>query len=184
MSMLFWSIWRRLYGEGEFKQYLSRTVQTIIAVLVLAYQLAEWNWQSGVVALGVSIWVVIEYWSRAIGEIIDAGLNHHQPKESYSRWFRTPLDWIYDELGKQKYIGFYDFWYSFIRYGVGALPLFYYSWQAVFLIPFQYVIYLWCHKLYFSCPDLFALPFPLNEPKNLAEIIHGILFGLIIAGLT
>lgn len=184
MSMLFWSVWRRLYGEGTFKKILSRTVQTIIAVIVLTYQLAEWNWQAVLVALGVSVWVIIEYWSRAIGEIIDAGLNHNQTKESYDRWFRIPLDWIYDKLGKQKYVGFYDFWYSLIRYGIGALPLLYYSWLAILLMPFQYFIYLGCHKLFMKCPNLYnstALKnITLNEPKNVAEVIHGALFGLIV----
>lgn len=184
MSVLFWSLWRRLYGEGTFKKILPRTVQTIIAVLVLTYQLADWNWQAVLIALGVSVWVVVQYWSRAIGEIIDAGLNHHQDASSYDRWFRFPLDWIYDKLGKQKYIGFYDFWYSLIRYAIGAMPLLYYSWLALLLMPFQYFIYLGCHKLFMKCPKLYnssALKhITLNEPKNLAEVIHGALFGLIV----
>lgn len=185
MSILFWALWRRLYGEGKFKKVLSRTIQTIIAVLVLAYQLhTEWTWKAVGIALGISIWVVVQYWSRAIGEIIDAGLNHQQTAESYDRWFRIPLDWIYDKLGKQKYVGFYDFWYSLIRYGIGALPLLYYSWLALLLIPFQYYIYLGCHKLFMKCPKLYnssALKnITLNEPKNLAEVIHGALFGLIV----
>lgn len=181
MSILFWSLWRRLYGEGTFKQYLSRTSQTIIAVLVLTYQLkSEWIWQDIGIALATSVWVIIQYWSRAIGEIIDAGLNHQQTKESYGRWFRIPLDLIYDILGKRKYIGFYDFWYASIRYAIGALPLFYYSYWAVLLIPFQYVIYLECHKLYMKYPNMYGLPLSLCEPKNLAEIIHGALFGLVV----
>ena len=181
MSILFWAIWRRLYGEGEFKKILSRIWQTIIAVGILTYQLkTEWTWQSVGIALAVSVWVMIQYWSRAVGEIIDAGLNHSQTKESYNRWFRVPLDIIYDLLGRKKYIGFYDFWYSMIRYAIGAMPLIYYSYWAVLLIPFQYYIYLWCHKLYFRYPQLFGLPLTLNESKNLAEIIHGALFGLIV----
>ena len=183
-SMIFWSIWRRCYGEGELKKILSRTVQTIIAVIVLTYQLAEWNWQAVLIALGVSVWVVIQYWSRAVGEIIDAGLNHNQDSRSYNRWFRKPLDLIYDKLGYQKYIGFYDFWYALIRYGIGALPLFYYSWVVVFLMPFQYSIYLICHKLFIRFPNLYNSTvlknITLNEPKNVAEIIHGVLFGLIV----
>lgn len=186
LSTIFWSIWRRLYGDGEFKKVLSRTVQSIIAILVLTLQLCEWNWQSVLIALGISVWVVIQYWSRAIGEIIDAGLNHHQTAESYDRWFRVPLDWVYDKLGKQKYVGFYDFWYSLIRYAIGAMPLLYYSWLALLLMPFQYFIYLGCHKLFMKCPKLYnstVLKYiTLNEPKNLAEVIHGALFGLI-AGL-
>ena len=180
LSVLFWSVWRRLYGEGLFKEYCNRTLQTLVAIIVLILQLAEWNWQAVLIALGVSVWVVIEYWSRAVGEIIDAGLNHTQTKKSYNRWFRVPLDCVYDLMGFKKYVGFYDFWYSLIRYGIGALPVFYYSWVAVFLIPFQYFIYLGCHKVYFRYPQLFGLPLTLNEPKNAAEIIHGALFGLIM----
>ena len=192
MSTLFWSVWRRLYGEGEFKQYLSRTVQSIIAVIVLTYQLAEWNWRAVLIALGVSVWVVVQYWSRAIGEIIDAGLSPYQDKKSYDRWFRVVCNWIVNGLNKilpekyhiHKYYGFYDFIYSCFRYGIGALPLFFYSWIAVFLIPFQYFIYLLCHKLFLRFPDLYEnktlKKLTLNEPKNLAEVIHGALFGLIV----
>lgn len=185
MSVIFWGIWRRLYGEGKFKKILSRTWQTVIAVLVLSYQLkTEWTWQDVGIALAVSLLIIIQYWSRAVGEIIDAGLNHHQDASSYDRWFRIPLDWIYDLLGKQKYVGFYDFWYSLIRYAIGALPLLYYSWLALLLMPFQYFIYLGCHKLFAKYPDLYTnkimVKLTLNEPKNLAEVIHGALFGLIV----
>ena len=185
MSALFWLIWRRLYGWGDFKKILSRTVQTVIAIMVLTYQLKiEWTWQAVLIALGISIWVVIQYWSRAIGEIIDAGLNHQQDASSYDRWFRVPLDWVYDLLGKEKYVGFYDFWYALIRYGIGALPLLWYSRLALLLMPFQYFIYLGCHKLFAKYPSLYTnkimVKLTLNESKNLAEVIHGALFGLIV----
>ena len=185
ISAIFWGIWRRLYGEGKFKKFFSRTAQTIIAIIILIGQLCqELSWQIVVISLVISAWVIIEYWSRAIGEIIDAGLNHHQNASSYNRWFRIPLDWVYDKLGKQKYVGFYDFWYSLIRYAIGALPLLYYSWWALLLMPFQYFIYLGCHKLFYHFPNLYQNKtlegLTLNEPKNLAEVIHGALFGLIV----
>lgn len=185
ISIIFWSVWRRLYGEGDFKKILSRTIQTIIAVLILGYQLyTELDIWSILIVLIDSLWIIIQYWSRAIGEIIDAGLNHHQDKDSYDRWFRIPLDWIYDKLGKEKYVGFYDFWYSSIRYAIGALPLFFYSWVSIFLVPFQYFIYLACHKLFIKYPSLYSnkvlQKLRLNESKNIAEVIHGALFGLII----
>lgn len=178
--MIFWAIWRRLYGEGTFKEVLSRFYQTLIAISVLTCKLGEWNCQSKLIAMGISIWVISEYWSRGVGEIIDAGLNHQQTKESYNRWFRLPLDLVYDLLGKKKYAGFYDFWYSLIRYAIGAAPLCYYSLLAILLMPFQYFIYLGCHKLYFRFPQMFSWPLTLDEPKNMAEIIHGFLFGLIV----
>ena len=185
ISALFWSLWRRLYGEGRVKKYFSRTMQTALAIIILAYQIS--GGKLSPLSFFVAVWIVIEYWSRAIGEIIDAGLSHLQTKESYNRWFRIPLDYLYDKLEKKKYTGFYDFWYSLLRYGIGVLPLFYYSWKAVCLIPLQYPIYLGCHKLFMKYPNLYnkdiLKKITLNEPKNVAEIIHGALFGMIVEGI-
>lgn len=181
MSTIFWMIWRRLYGEGTFKKYVGRGLQTVIAVAALSAQMCDkWVWPTAGLAVAVAVWVIIQYWSRAVGEIIDAGLNNLQTAESYNRWFRVPLDWVYDRLGKEKYVGFYDFWYSAVRYGIGVLPLLYYSWLAVLLIPFQYFIYLGCHKFYAKFPKAYGWPLTINDPKNLAEVIHGALFGLIV----
>jgi hypothetical protein len=181
ISGIFWSVWRRLFGWGEFKKVINRTVQEIIAIFILTFQLCNtFDVKAIFIALGISVWVIIQYWSRAIGEIIDAGLNNNQNAGSYDRWFRIPLDWIYDKLGKQKYVGTYDFWYSCIRYGIGAAPLCYYSWWALALIPLHYPIYLFCHKLYAKYPKLYQLPLTLNDSKNLAEVIHGFIFGLIV----
>ena len=95
-----------------------------------------------------------------------------------------PLNIIEPVLDKTNNIGFYDFWYSLIRYAIGALPLLYYSWLALLLMPFQYFIYLRCHKLFYHFPNLYQNKtlegLTLNEPKNLAEVIHGALFGLIV----
>ena len=185
LSTIFWSIWRRLYGEGKFKKYLNRTLQMIIASVILSVQLSDGQHINTLyISVPIAVWVIIQYWSRSIGEIIDAGLNHEQDASSYNRWFRIPLDWIYDKLGYQKYVGFYDFWYSLIRYAIGALPLLYYSWLALLLMPFQYFIYLGCHELFRIFPILYfnkiLEKLTINEPKNLAEIIHGALFGFIV----
>ena len=186
LSGFFWSIWRRLFVEGNFKEVVSRTVQEICGSLFLAFQiLPSITWLSAGLSLITGIWVIIQYWSRAIGEIIDAGLNHNQDAKSYDIWFRIPLDWVYDKLGKTKYVGFYDFWYSLIRCGIGALPLCLYSLWALLLMPIMYPIYLFCHKLYLNHPSMFGnktlIKLTLNEPKNLAEVIHGFIFGVIIA---
>ena len=186
LSGFFWSIWRRLFGEGKFKEVVSRTVQEIFGILFLAFQIIpSITWTHGILSLLTSIWVIIQYWSRSVGEIIDAGLNHHQDKNSYSRWFRIPLDWIYDKLGKEKYVGFYDFWYSLLRCSIGALPLCFYSLWALVLMPIMYPIYLFCNKLYIKHPSLCSNKtlekLTLNEPKNLAEVIHGFIFGLVVA---
>lgn len=182
ISGIFWALWRRAYGEGALKKYGSRGILTVLAVAVLYFELVPTHPSAVqiVFAMVASGWVVLQYWSRSVGEIIDAGLNTQQTAKSYGRWFRVPLDWVYDKLGKQKYIGFYDFWYSCIRYGIGAAILLFYSSYSVALIPLHYPIYLGVHKLYETYPVMYKLGWTLNEPKNLAELIHGFLFGLIV----
>ena len=195
MSIIFWLVWRRLYGEGIFKKYLSRTIQTIIAVFVLTYQFCmDWNRQSILIALTVAVWIIIQYWSRAVGEIIDAGLNPCQGRKAYDRWFRIVCNWIVEFLNKilpdkyhiHKYYGVYDWIYSSMRNLVGVLPaLFLYpSWLWWILVFCMYPIYLFCFWVFEKCPGIFTneimKKLTLNEPKNLAEIIHGAIFGLIV----
>lgn len=181
---LLFAIWRRVYGEGSIKGLLgNRAFQSFLCIVLLMSVFATilTTWEIWLTVFIIATWVTIQYWSRAVGEIIDAGLNNQQNADSYDRWFRIPLDWIYDKLGKQKYVGAYDFWYSCIRYGIGAAPLCHYSWWALALIPLHYPIYLFCHKLYNKFPKMYQLKYNLNEPKNLAELIHGFIFGLIIS---
>ena len=182
LSTVFWALWRRFWGNGDFKKVISRTIQAIIGMTVLTYQLQGKTYI--LITTAIAVWVILQYWSRAVGAILDAGLSHDQDPSLYGRWFRIPLDWVYDKLGKEKYVGFYDFWYALIRHTIGALPLLYYSWLAILLMPFQYIIYLGCHKLFFRFPDLYdnkiLEKLTINEPKNIAEIIHGGLFGLVI----
>lgn len=194
ISVLFWAIWRRLYGEGKFKKYLSRTMQTIMAVMVLTWQLpTDGKLLSLAIALVVSAWVVIQYWSRAVGCIIDAGLNFCQGRKNYNRWFRTVCNWIVVCLNKilpekyhiRKYYGIYDWIYSGFRNLVGILPaLFLYpSWQWIIPIICQYPIYRFCYWVFKKIPKLYKLPLELGEPKNSAEILHGAVFGAVICGI-
>lgn len=195
MSIIFWSLWRRLYGEGKFKQYLSRTIQTIIAVVVLAWQLRTGNNLTPVaIALAVAVWVVLQYWSRSVGEIIDAGLNPCQGRKNYGRWFRVVCNWITaflnwilpEKYHIHKYYGVYDWIYSSIRNLIGVLPamIIYPSWLWCILVVCMYPIYRFCYWLFEVCPILYdsaiLKKLTLNEPKNIAEIIHGATFGLIV----
>lgn len=195
LSSIFWSVWRRVYGEGKAKKYISRTIQTIIAVIVLAYQLSvNFSLYSILIALAVGAWIIIQYWSRAVGEIIDAGLNPCQGRKSYDRWFRVVCNWITaflnwilpDKYHIHKYYGFYDFIYSSMRNLVGVFPaLFVYpSWWWIVLIFCMYPIYRFCYWLFEKCPNLYNSTIlkniTLNEPKNLAEVIHGATFGWIV----
>lgn len=197
ISVLFWSVWRRLYGCGEFKKIISRTVQTLIAIAVLTYQLSTgYSWQEILLALGVSVWVVLQYFSRAVGEILDAGLNPCQSRKEYGLWFRpivnwivAGLNWIFDKLHTgwhiHKYYGVYDWIYSAIRNLWGLFPamIFYPSCWWVVVISF-YPIYFAFYWIWGNHLDLWTnktlMKMDLNEPKNWAEIICGGLFGLAV----
>jgi len=194
-SSIFWAIWRRIYGEGKAKKYISRTIQTIIGVVVLSLQLnVNFSLEPVLISLAVAVWIVIQYWSRAVGEIIDAGLNPCQGRKDYDRWFRPVCNFIVrclnyilpDKYHIKKYQGVYDWIYSAMRNLVGVLPaLFLYpSWLWWILVFCMYPIYLFCFKLFYCFPDLWnnklMQKLTLNEPKNLAEVIHGGIFGLVV----
>ena len=205
ISVIFWGIWRRLYGWGEFKKILSRTVQTIIAICVLTIQLSNGdiltpidnNLLQSVTSLLVSVWVIIQYWSRAVGEIIDAGLNPCQGRKEYDRWFRVVCNWIVSgfnwisdklHLGVhiRKYYGVYDWIYSGMRNLVGVLPAMIifpqYNWWI--LVVCMYPIYLFWYWVFDKCPSMYTNKLlekiTLNEPKNWAEVCQGMVFGGVL----
>lgn len=195
MSAIFWCVWRRLYGEGNFKKYLSRTIQTVIGALVLACQLkTEWTWKAVCIAIAVSVWIIIQYWSRSVGEIIDAGLNPCQGRKNYDRWFRVVCNWITSFINLflpdgnkiHKYYGVYDWIYSGMRNLIGVLPamIIYPSWLWLVLVVCMYPIYRFWYWVFEKCPKMYnsavLKKMTLNEPKNCAEVCHGAVFGLIV----
>ena len=209
MSLLygmFWALWRRLFGEGKFKKILSRATQEMIGIMVLGFVLMHIQmsitinnefWKAFSIA-ATSLYIIVQYWSRSIGEIIDAGLSGVQNRDSYSLWFRPLcnqivrlINWIVEDLLHlpyhiHKYYGVYDWIYSSMRALVGLLPamILYHSWLWLILILCMYPIYLGCHKLFAKFPSLYTnsifVKLTINEPKNLAEILHGFTFGLCI----
>ena len=202
---IFWAIWRRLFGEGKFKKILSRTVQELIGTAVLSLMFLHTQldititsdfWKALILAC-TSFFVILFYWAAAVGEIIDAGLSGVQNRDSYGLWFRPIcnqivrfLNWIFDKLHTgwhiHKYYGVYDWIYSGMRNLIGLLPamILFHSWIWIILILCMYPIYLGCHKLFAKFPNMYKneilKKLTLNEPKNLAEIIHGFVFGFCI----
>lgn len=192
MKTLFWSIARRLFGNGDFKKVISRTAQVIILILVLTLDLTKsWEYKELLIALGVSIWVIIQYWTRAVGEIIDAGLNPCQGRDEYNLWFRPICNFIVrclnyilpEKYHIHKYRGVYDWIYSSIRGLWGLLPaiIVYPScwWVAIFSF---YPVYLFCFWLLEKYPNIYTnkimRKLTLDQPKNLAEIFVGALFSV------
>lgn len=182
-----WACWRRIYGEGRVTGLAgNRAVQslTAIALLLLWFVAKPQLWESWVFALLCSTWLVFQFWSRSVGEILDCGENKQQNKENYSRWFRIPLDFIYNKLGKVKYQGSYDWWYATCRYSLCMLPMMIIS--PLFIVPgiSAAPIYWGSNALYKWRPQLMnSAGVWLDSPKNLAEIIHGFVFGGVIAAV-
>lgn len=179
---ILWSFIRRWYGGlfDEHKCLGNRGIQTVVMItsifLILIKQTPWWS------ALLLSIWIQFQFWSRAVGEILDCGRSSSQNAESYDRWFRIPLDWAYDTLGKEKYIGLYDWWYMWLRYtllmSVPAIVL--HNWRFVIIGLLSSPIYYGAWRIFDKYPKMWNGPAWLAQPKNLAEIIYGFVFGALI----
>ena len=184
---LLYAIWRRIYGEGTVTGLLgNRTFQSLLSIcfLMSIYVTNIYAWQCWVASLIVSSWLTFQFWSRAVKAILDCGDEIH-PKEYYNRWFRVPLDWIYTKLNKPLYIGSYDWWYCTFRYTLCLLPIAYlFSWWYLVAGLSAAPIYWGCKKLYHYYPKISgSCGVWLDHYKNLAEIIHGFVFGLTVSML-
>lgn len=184
---LMWAFLRRWFGGFNplsessrlYKVFDSRNLQTFVMVIALFLTLFDRTiaW----LALCLSVWIQLQFWSRSTGEILDSG-RVTQTAESYDRWFRKPLDWIYDRLGKTKYTGLYDWWYGWLRYGLPMIV------PAAVLCDWSFIVvglagspvYYGCWWLFDHVPALYKLPEWCGSPKNLAEIIYGFIFGVFL----
>lgn len=189
LNGLFWAFLRRWFGGFNpfkpdtliYKVFDSRGLQTFVMVMTLFLTLFDRT--NAWLALCLAVWIQLQFWSRAVGEILDCGRNTIQTAESYDRWFRVPLDWVYDRLGKVKYTGFYDWWYGWLRYGlpmiVPAVALG--DWSFILIGLAGSPVYYGSWWLFDHFPGLYKLPSWCGEPKNLAEIVYGFVFGVFLA---
>lgn len=177
---LIWAFLRRWYGGLFDDKFGGRGVQTVIMVwgilVALVDRLLWWE------ALILAIWIQFQFWSRAVGEILDCGRSTTQNADSYDRWFRIPLDWVYDKLGKEKYIGYYDWWYMWLRYTLPMIvPAIYLGDLSFILIGLMSSpVYYGSWWLFEKFPKMWNLPEWLGQPKNVAEIVYGFIFGWLI----
>lgn len=183
-SILFWAFWRRIYGEGQLEGILgNRAFQSALGIIILLptfeVQIPVENaWLKLGLALLISCWLIFQYFSRAVGEILDNGSSTTQDASSYDRWFRIPLDKIYDHYGLTKYTGFYDWWYSMCRYCLPMVPMLLFSWSFLLagaLVTPAYWGSEWIYKKYPALANKYG--FWLDSYKNLAEIFQGAFFG-------
>lgn len=181
---LFFAIWRRIYGEGTVSGILgNRTFQSILCITVLMtiYVTNPYAWECWLAALAVSLWLTFQFWSRSVRAILDCGDENHDAA-MYNRWFRYPLDWIYDKLGKERYKGSYDWWYCTARYTLCMIPMCVFSFWYLAPGLLSAPIYWGSKKLYEKYPQLSTVAGVwFDHYKNLAEILHGFVFGLTIS---
>lgn len=183
ITALFFAFWRRLYGEGTVTGLLgNRTFQSVLSVLALmfVYVTQPTQWQCWLAALIVSCWLTFQFWSRSVRAILDCGTTPAHP-EDYNRWFRIPIDLVYNKLGLPLYTGSYDWWYCTARYTFCMIPMcilsFWYLIPGLLAAP----IYWGSKYLYKKFPKLATVAGVwLDHYKNLAEILHGFVFGLVV----
>lgn len=199
LSGIFWSVWRRCFGEGKFKKTISRTIQEIIGILILTITLCTViSWKGLGIAFCVSVWLMFNYFVQAVGCIIDCGQNPVQNRHNYDKWYRPLcnqicdfINWLckvlYIDYHMHKYYGAYDWVFSSTRNFIACLPgiIFYWSWLWLIPILCMYPIYWISYRIFEKFPSMYknktCIKLTIDEPKNLAEVIHGFVFGFIIA---
>lgn len=188
LNGVLWAFLRRWYGglykDDKYPILSNRGLQTAVMILfmTLIFIFGFQNERKWLLAFSLAIWVQFQFWSRAVGEILDCGRSTTQDAESYDRWYRIPLDWVYDRLRKAKYMGYYDWWYMWLRYTlpmiVPALALA--DWRFIVIGLLSSPVYFGCYRLFELYPRLYKLPACIGQPKNLSEVVFGFVFGLIV----
>lgn len=184
LNGLLWAFLRRWYGglvdEDSHPLLGSRGIQTVVMITSLfAVLSARTDWWA---ALLLAAWIQFQFWSRAVGEILDCGRSTTQTAASYNRWFRGLIDLVYDKLGKVKYVGYYDWWYGWLRYLLPMIIPAIILNDGVFIVIglFSSPVYYGCWLLFDYFPALYKLPVWCGQPKNMAEIIYGFTFGFLL----
>lgn len=197
LNGLLWAFLRRWYGGLEFKFELlnKRSVKSIIMIAAMMGVLVyDWNSSRLIwVSLLYAVWIQFQFWSRAVGAILDCGRSRTQTKKNYNRWYVQPLNWFYREDRKDKrYKKSYDFWFSEMRYGLPMVAV----WGVnSILIRLGYMpeepsyagliliglcsgpVYFGSYKLFDHHNKLYQLPAWIGQSKNLSEVVFGFIFG-------
>ena len=142
MSSLYF-IWggflRRWFG-GAFKKGImsNRALQWVFMILTfMTIYVTELSWKSVLIGLAISVYLQIQYWSRAHGCCFDIGRDK-QPSEKTikrynERWYHIPCDWLVKKGFFPAYCVRYDFLYMGLRYTCPILPMMYFDWKYILI---------------------------------------------------
>ena len=167
LNGILWAFLRRWYGgfnpfpaqTKAFKIFDSRGLQSL--AMMICFFMAVHDKAPLWLNLVNVLWIQFQFWSRSVGEILDCGRSNSQTAASYDRWFRIPLDYVFDRLGKVKYRGCYDWWYMWLRY---TLPMIvpavsYQSWSFIGIGLMSSPVYFFFYRLgWFSAGNCRRLP--------------------------
>lgn len=226
LNGIWWGFLRRWFGglfpDEKYKVLGNRGLQTTVMLLslfpVIMYQTIYSSssfmlwvssffeskyhiYYSAAVALVLTLWVQFQFWSRGHGgTFADMGRTLEPNESRYNRWFKWPLDKIYDILNYlklnnstvawllqnwtgRKYGYTYDMVYHTMRYSLCMLvPTFAlqnWTWFIIGLLSAP--IYEMNLRLYEKNENLFLKKIEwLDRANKLSEIEYGFIFGALI----
>ena len=224
---IWWGFLRRWFGglfpDERYKILGSRGLQTIVMIIsllpVMIFQVSTShsyfiNYISDIVpekyylmigiflSLLLTLWLQFQFWSRGHGgTFADLGRDHEPDVSRYDRWFKKPLDavwnWLLEMKEENKLFAFllqrwsgrkygytYDMIYHTMRYTFPMLV------PAILLENFYFIliglssapIYELNIRMYERNEDLYIKKLSwLSSPNKLSEIELGFIFGLLTA---
>lgn len=187
---LIYAVLRRWYGGYDFFGiHCRRWFKTIVmlfvmmlefyvAAVVVKISMTKVFWIASSV---ISIWLMIEYWSRAHGPAFDVArgtiITEELIKRYKAMWYHVIPDFVF----KKALYGYgYDTLWLALRYTLPVLPLMlidvHFFWVGFFVSP----IYAYSWSLHDFDGDkvfpIFGLKW-ISYPTNLGEVLTGFLFG-------
>ena len=189
---LLWAFLRRWYGglfpEGKHKILGNRALQSSVMILAMLpcfladiHSLRNWSF-----AIGMALWLQFQFWSRGHGATnLDMGRDKNPDISRYDRWFKKPLNWLYNKIGKyDKIYGYsYDMWYTGLRYTLPLIvPAIFINLDYLVIGIFNPFVYEQCIRLHERYPGYFKYKW-CDKGHKLAEIVYGFIFGFGISVL-
>ena len=186
----FFGVLRRWYGGYDFFGYKARRwlktiimMMTMIAEFYIAASLkhVEMTKEFWIISSVITVWLMIEYWSRAHGPAFDCARGTIITEEMIKRynefWYHHIPDFIFK---KAKYGYGYDTMWLALRYTLPVLPLMLidvnFFWVGFLVAP----IYAYSWSLYdFDGQKVFPILGLkwIDYATNLGEVLTGFLFG-------
>ena len=213
LNGLWWGFLRRWFGglfpDEKYKVLGNRGLQTTVMILSLlpiiwvnvqeVYAFSD-KWVTVIFVLAITLWIQFQFWSRGHGGTFgDMGRTIEPDESRYDRWFKIPLDYIWEKVFElksknitvtwllqnwsgRKYGYTYDMIYHGLRYTLCMIPVtlllnnFNYTLIGLLSAPIYEMNLRFYERKHYSWMNK---PW-LNMPSKLTEIEYGFIFGILI----